>query len=463
MANEGAKPLYDAALHLILPHHSDTRMLLLAEGAVWALPQLEAPPSENVWDVFELGMDARAVLGCAVQTLHCPFYAPPNDEHGFRLAFVVENLDPAFQLPEGARWVSRDELAGLTLEPAYLRPVVERYFEERLAGVYPPERPPWAYAGWGTQAKTWVEAQIAANGWTLTGEIEQVRKWCITCVLKAPTTVGDLYFKAVPPTFAREVAVTRLLAELHPENLPTIVAANEAERWLLLRDFGQVFLGQSRDVQDWERAARDFAAVQVTMSRQIDALLERGAMDYRLEHLPEKLDALLADETMLKPDRYITAEEIEQVRALAPRIKAMMAELDSYNLPATIVHGDFHVWNTAVQEGRVIFFDWTDAAVGHPFYDMALFFGALEQAEMFVKQPDIAARLREVYLEKLTDFAPLEILRKALPLGETLGLVHQAVNYRHLLRSVEPEERWTLDYIGYQVKRILTQLEEMTG
>lgn len=449
----------EPALHVILPHPGEIRILALPDDDGWTLPSLQTDAqTDDAFDLFEVGMnDTRSLLDCAVESLHCPYFAPANNEHGFRFVFVMNNLDPAFQPPSGARWLNVDEVD--TVTPDYLRPVLESWFRERSTGIYPPERPPWAFPSWLNEAKTWIGEQVAANDWQLTGEIELVRKWCITCVMKTPTSAGDLYFKAVPPTFAREIAVTRLLSELHPGNIPTIVAADDTRRWLLLRDFGQSLLGDSQEAAHWEHALRDFAAIQVSMTHHIDALLARGALDYRLETLPEKLDALLADDTILKPDRFITADEIERVRRLAPRIKSLIQELADCNLPPTVVHSDFHLWNIAVQGERTIFFDWTDASVGHPFFDMAFVFSVMTQ-RLFPETPDVVATVREIYLQGLTPLAPRETLRKALPLGELLGLVHQAVNYRHLLRSVEPAERWTLDYTGSFMKKLLTRLEE---
>src|SRR5947208_11116813 len=99
--------------------------------------------------------------------------------------------------------------------------------------------------------------------------------------MKAPTSTGDLYFKAVPPTFARQTATTRLLSRHFPTHIPTLVASEDANHWLLLRDFGGTLLGDSRNVADWERALHDFAALQVTMSGEIEALFACDAMDYR--------------------------------------------------------------------------------------------------------------------------------------------------------------------------------------
>jgi len=444
-------------LHFVLPHVGENRILVLPCDSGWTLPQLE--PTEDfhgVFGFFEFGMKNESLLGGAVTALYCPYVDRANDTHGDRFLFVLENCDPAFQPPEGSRWLAADNLSDLA--PEYLRPTLETYFRERATGVYPPERTPWAFPGWRDSAHDWIRQQVAANGWTLEGQIELLRKWCITCVMKVPTSVGDLYFKAVPPTFAREVAITRLLERHYPTHIPTIVASHSDHHWLLLRDFGQSLLGESRNIADWERALRDFASLQQTMSEQIEALFACDALDYRLEVLPDKLDALLADEEILKPNQDITREEIERVRSLVPRIRALIDELKDYNLPATVVHSDFHPWNTAVNEDRIIFFDWTDAAVGHPFYDLAPLFNMIAR-HIFPDQPEIVAHLREVYLEGWTNFAPLETLREALLLGEILGLLQQAVNYRHLLRCLEPAERWSLDYTGSLVKDLLTKVE----
>ncbi len=449
---------HEPCLYVILPHPVDSRILALPNDSGWTLPQIRPEEaSDEVFSLFEHGMKTQAVLGCAVRALYCPYVDQANDAHGHRFVFVLENRDSSYQPPENARWLAADELNKLA--PEYLRPIIEIYFREKTTGVYPPGRAPWAFPGWQDAAHDWIKQQAAANGWTLEGEIEMVRKWPITCVIKARTSAGNLYFKAVPPTFAREIAITRLLSRHFPTHIPTIVASQDASYWLLLRDFGGTLLGDSKNVAAWERALRDFATLQVTMSGQIEALFQCDAMDYRLEVLPEKLDVLLADEESLKPNHQITAEEIERARQLAPRIKALIAELQSYRLPATVVHSDFHPWNTVVNGNQIIFFDWTEAAVGHPFSDLAQL--SLIAPRIFPNQPETVDHLRDVYLEGWTSFAPLETLRRALLLGEALGVLQKAISYRHLLRCLEPNERWSLDNTGGAVKDLLTKVEAL--
>lgn len=447
------------ALHIILPHPTESRLLLLPDGANWTLPALEmdAPP-ENGYSMARFGMSLREVAGCAAAALYSPYYARKNDAHGHRVVVAAENRDPAFQPSDGARWLASGELVGVTLTDEYLRPVTEAWLRERETGAVPPERPPWAFDGWIDRAHRWITEQVAAHGWTLTGDIELGRKWCITCMLKVPTDTGTLYFKAVPDTFSREIEITRYLSALYPDSIPSVVAAEPDEHWLLMRDFGAEILGDSRDVALWMQAMRDYGVLQAGTAAHVDALLARGASDFRFEALPDKLDAMLADDEILQPDRHLTAEEIERLRGFAPRIKAILAELATYTIPPTIVHSDFHPWNIAARPGQTIVFDWTDAGVGHPLSDTAHVFD-LAAEEIFPDRPQIGEELREAYLSGLSALAPLDMLRRIAPLGELVGFVQQAVNYHHLLRHVEPTERWSLSFMTFLLKQLLTRLD----
>lgn len=446
-------------LYAILPHSTEPRVLVLPDGDGWTLPRLSMDewPS-TCYPMFEHGMALREVAGCAAAALYSPYGQRRTDTTGCRFVFAMENCDPAFEPSEGGRWASAGDIEALSLAPEFVRPVLASWFRERETGEYPPYRPPWAFPGWEDAARAWIAGQVAAHGWRLTGPIALVRKWAITCVMKAPTDAGDLYFKAVPANFAREIAITRYLASLYPDIIPSIVSADEVQHWLLLRDFGQDSLGECTDAAVWERALRQYAALQIDAVGRIDDLLECGALDYRLETLPAKLDAMLADDVLLQPDRHLSADEIERIRGHAPRMKAAIDELGAFGLPPTIVHGDLHPWNIAVRAGSVLFFDWTDASVGHPFYDAALLFDVVTR-EVFRDQPEIMTRLRDAYLDGLSGLAPAEDLRRALALGELVGFIQQAANYRHLLQHVDPSEHWSLSFMTYLLKQALLRLE----
>jgi RIO-like serine/threonine protein kinase len=63
-------------------------------------------------------------------------------------------------------------------------------------------------------------------------------------------------------------------------------------------------------------------------------------------------------------------EAYRRLRDLAPHVETLCAELSSYNVPASLHHGDLHDGNIFVRDGGFLFFDWGDSSVTHPFFSL---------------------------------------------------------------------------------------------
>lgn len=90
-----------------------------------------------------------------------------------------------------------------------------------------------------------------------------------------------------------------------------------------------------------------------------------------------------------------------------------------------------------------MFFDWTDACVAHPFFDLVtLLIENTDHGERLPDVPSARERLIEAYLGEWSAYAPMDRLHKAWALAEPLGWLHQAISYQYLLRSLEPTWHW---------------------
>jgi hypothetical protein len=127
---------------------------------------------------------------------------------------------------------------------------------------------------------------------------------------------------------------------------------------------------------------------------------------------------------------------LDQLRKAAPELAQLGDRLAAHAIPETVVHGDLHQWNAILQDGRVVVFDWSDIALGHPFLDLAPVLLHAEAGE------GERGRLIGAYLEPWAGIAPEAQLREAAALGEALGCVHQAVSYRAIRAAFEPADRW---------------------
>jgi aminoglycoside/choline kinase family phosphotransferase len=241
-----------------------------------------------------------------------------------------------------------------------------------------------------------------------------------------------IYFKAVPPLFAVEPAVTQLLAARYPDHVPQVVAIDTDRSWILLREFTGRVLEES-PLADWSAALRLWGQRQESFTGQIDALLAAGCHDRRLPILAAQVDALLVDPLVLAA---LTEEELAQLRAQAPRLQALCAELAAYAVPASLMHGDFHAFNVIVDAGNIVIYDWTDACVAHPFLDMATIVEWMRE-----NTPEARAAVWDAYLTAWTGYESPERLREAARRAEVLGSLHQAISYRQIIASLEPEAR----------------------
>jgi aminoglycoside/choline kinase family phosphotransferase len=228
-------------------------------------------------------------------------------------------------------------------------------------------------------------------------------------------------------------------------DVPDVLAAEPDQGWLLMRDFGGQPLGDLRDLAVWQQALTDWATIQRALAGDTARLFTLGCPDYRLETIFGDLAALLDRDDLILLDRDdgLSADEVAQLRAQLPQLKADIAQLADYAVPASLVHCDFHPWNIQVNEGRIVYFDWADGCVSHPFFDLLRFLPIVERD--FPDQPGAVDQLRDAYLDCWTDFADMAALREACTLAERLNNVQQAVYYGDLVDGIEASARWELE------------------
>jgi aminoglycoside phosphotransferase (APT) family kinase protein len=284
---------------------------------------------------------------------------------------------------------------------------------------------------------------MARLGRPLTGPVEQVRVWELSCVLRAPTTAGDVWFKTniASPLFVNEGVVMRALAELFPDRVPAPLAVDSERGWMVLAGFGGR-VGWDASLEAVEEVARSFARMQVEAAGHVDRLLAAGCHDRRLDRLAARAAAWLpevgADGRLPAMDAatWLSGDEAAALAAAVPRIHACCQELAGLAVPPSLVHGDLHLGNVAEGPRGPLLFDWTDACVAHPFLDLATI--RRGTGEVDVAEAELRARLRAAYLPAWSSFEAPERLARAWELAAPLGALHQAISYRSLIASLQP-------------------------
>lgn len=373
--------------------------------------------AEEFWfpDVEAPVRALREQLGIEARVLVCLDDRPGATEY-------LMAVDGA--VPDEARWVSDLD-----------DPLVVAARKHLALPADSPVTPAWTMHSWYAEAMRWIDEHLEAVGSPRTGLPTQVRSWGLSNVLRCPTAKGDVYFKALahsstirparvdalPLLFAHEPLLLQKLSDERPGAVPTPLAIDEKRVWMLLPDIGPALANQS-DMSLWLEAVRKHARLQRSYAEQTDRLLAFSCVDRRLTVLDGEIDRLFGPNPAT--DRLEPAE-----RALLPRraeqLREAITELAAIGVPETLLHGDLHPRNLAVRDGQVLAFDWTDAAVSHPFLDLVTF---VEKRSPISTDP----QLKDAYLAEWAQYAAPADLRRALVLAEELGALHQTMTSLHL-------------------------------
>ena len=429
------RPGWQCECALLLPDATARRVLLLpAPGGGWRLPRFLSP-EHHLGAAPPLRHAARVLLGADATVRRCVVQTTDPAARLLRRAYLLESHRPDWRPPLGARWAAAEEIDGLALPSPDDAAALRAWAAEVRAGP-PPGRASWAQAGWFPRAVAWLDVRLAALGRPRAGPVEQLRAWTISCLLRAPTAAGPVYFKAAPALFPHEARLTAALARWQPAHFPAVLAHDAARNWLLLAALDGHPLTHEPDPARWEAAVRAFAALQRAAASHAPRLRAAGAFDRRLPWLLAGWRALLADAAALRP---LAAHERRVLQRLAPAVEADCRALAAVGLPDTLEHGDLYADNIYLVDGRPVFLDWSDGAITQP---LLALYCLLEESPRLPAEPALAERLREAYLEPWTALAPLRRLRAAFALAERVGPLYQALIYHRIVRGLPPDERW---------------------
>ena len=435
-------------LHGLLRHPSEPRILLLRSDRRWRLPRAVA--RGRVWSA-----DAATVVAAFERRLGMrPWLlrqvAVTNDEVARKREsfFELEVGNGGWSRPAHGRWIGRGDLARVPLADETHRDLLATYLD-RLSET-PETRPPWARPGWHVAVREWVEEEVARLGQAVIA-LEQVKHWSISSVLRVKTDGRDLYFK-VPlrlPLFVDEAVVTKRLARRFPAYVPRPLAVEPDRGWMLLPAFDELF--------DWDaplslrqESLRRFAELQRRAAALVTDLLADGCLDRRLEVLEDQIDPLLADAEAVA---YLAADEVAELRRLAPTLKELCRRLNGLGLPPTLVHGDLHLLNVARVDGTIVYFDWTDACIAHPFIDL--------HSLQWEKDETTRTALLDAYLEPWTGVLPDDDMREAVKLAAVVTPLHHAVSYQHIVAGLEPSAKGELHVADAFLREALARVRSL--
>lgn len=440
---------------VLLCHPEQPRVLLAPDGSGrLALPGFSLPERRFWQDVDHVNWAMGERYGAPVTTLRCVAIDYQRDVELLSRVYALELHDPLWTPPPGAIWAGRADLDALGPQGSRQQQVAATWLDW-LQRPTPVQRAPWYTPGWYHTAVDWIDSQLARLRIARQGPIVQLRSWQRSAILRVATGEGELFFKAVPPMFGHEPALTAALAAIDPRRFAATLAVDAQRGWLLMRGLRGRGLDAWREIEDWEAALQSFAEIQIATIDRLSDLRALGVPERRLDALTVRIEPLLSDASATLPGQPagLNDEQRATLRDLVPRLQAMSAELSSFGLPATLEHGDLWPGQIIGVDSGYAFIDWSDSSIAHPFFSLLLFLVEIE--DYFPKAPGIRNRLRDAYLKPWRAFGGSAWLEHTFELAQPLAALHQALTYQEVVLP-NMELRWEMELmVPFYLKMLL--------
>lgn len=280
-------------------------------------------------------------------------------------------------------------------------------------------------------AHEWIEAELTTIGLRRTGSIEQPHVYPWSTVLRIPTDVGNVWFKANEESMRHEAALVTVLANRRSDCVPPLLSADPDSGWMLMTDAGtqlRAVVASERSLDRWFEVLPLYADLQLDFADSVDEILELGVPDRRLPTLQESYQRLLDE---------IGAEQ--RFHAASQLVDDLCDSLASYEIPETIQHDDLHDGQIFVRDARHLLLDWGDACVSHPFFTLSVTLeGGIAWGLEDVQGSVDTAPFRDAYLAPFAERHRGD-LAAACDTAARLGWVCRAIN-GHVAGDDEPTQ-----------------------
>jgi hypothetical protein len=238
-----------------------------------------------------------------------------------------------------------------------------------------------------------------------------------------------MYLKCSVPVFGREAEVTAKLAEVTPELVSRVADVQPDEGWLLMYDHGDRRLGDAPP-EGWVAGLELLPTIQQAWTARTGELVRSGAAERPIAGLAAALPGFATRDALTA---QFSPDDRRAWDAALPAFVAACIRLDELGPTATLVHGDFHPWNLTDEPSGPRIFDWTDAAISHPFTDLAVY---------VTRADDVATRraMRDAYLARWSDHLEPAALAEAGDLALVVGTLYQVDSYLRIVESLGPND-----------------------
>ncbi|WP_133129001.1 phosphotransferase [Legionella nagasakiensis] len=295
------------------------------------------------------------------------------------------------------------------------------------------------------EAIQWASRLLTSLGYTLKTDLpEKVQHTHWSYVVRFKTSEGYVYLKQTPPAIALEARISQVLHEQFDASTPRIIASNTELNCFLMKDAGlslRVILKKKFDKELVCSAIDQFTSLQLAVSERVDALLEVGVPDWRLENFPDLYREVISDKKLLKDDG-LSEIEIDEVGTVIPKISTLCEQLSSYSIMQTIVQPDCNDNNMLIDDTSktITIIDLGELVISHPFFSLLNFLHIIKKHHALKEEDDAYIKIKSAGLSRYLHFESKGNLSAAFSTAQDLWFVYGILAHYRLMLACGKEK-----------------------
>lgn len=306
----------------------------------------------------------------------------------------------------------------------------------------------WLSASWTESVDAWVSRQLAKQNRRIVGDPTTFRARFWSVVRCYPTNDGLVWFKETNPGHRFEAGLTVAMADLAPDHVVVPVAADPDNGWLLTNDHGSTL--DHADVEDQttlRTVVGELGRLQCTLLGRISVREHSGLLMLPPTDVGAQVRAVAHEWATLPSDHPLHAgpdlqEQVARATEALDRHTAALSDLVPIDLEINDVYPANICADRSAGALSLRFFDFGNAAWGHPFVTLHGFLAAAEEWNEAQFSPADREALYDEYLAVWSRHLRVEPQRLRGDLASTRVLVypHRLLSWLRLVPHADPIE-----------------------
>ena len=339
----------------------------------------------------------------------------------------------------------------------------DHYFTCENIELLPPLDSSWSYEeNNSNDAKiiAWAKNVLNISDDKVFAESKTLLKTPWSSVMAVNTVAGTVYLKHMPEKIALEADIIKHLKNKFNASVPEVITDNKDLNCFLMKDAGislRSILKRKFDTDLFCKAIEQFIALQRTVADHVDAFIDIGVPDWRLNKIPDLYSQAILQKDLLMADG-LSELEVNELEKLHSKITGLCQKLSGYAIKETIVQPDFNDNNTLISDNlqNITIIDLGEISISHPFFSMLNCLYQVRKHYALTEDDHDYLQIKHACLKNYMKYESEKNVADALEIANVLWLVYGLLAHDRLVHACGQEQ-----LLSFQHGKLSEMLKEL--